>query len=104
MTWEEKLQAIRSLDCEAHLRMRKPGDWYVSSRIEVGGDGILSGAYGDGTNPEEAVLETWNKFVTELKSGYFLVLHAYTPKRKEVRWSGFMWEDLPCSVSPVKKT
>jgi len=47
MTWEEKLQAIRSLDSETHLRMRKPGDWYVASQIEVGGDGILSGAYGD---------------------------------------------------------
>jgi hypothetical protein len=104
MKWEEKLQAIQSFDSEVQLRMRKPGDWYVSSRIEIGGDGTLQGAYGNGTSPEEAVLETWDKFVTNLESGYFLVLGAHTDRRREVRWNGFMWEELPCSASPVKRT
>jgi hypothetical protein len=104
MTWEEKLQAIRSLDSEVLLRMYRPGDWGVFTDVEIGEGGMLVGAYGKGTNPEEAVLDLWNVLVTDLKAGAVVVIRAYSPNRREVRWNGFMWEDLPCSVSPVKKT
>jgi len=103
MKWEEKLQAIRSLDSEVLLRMYAPGDWGVFTGIEIGGDGILTGAFGKGTTPEEAVLDLWRLIVTELKPGAVLVIRAYSPNRREVRWNGFMWEDLPCSVKKGEK-
>ncbi len=104
MKWEEKLQSIRSLDSEVCLKMWLPGEWGAYTSIEIGGDGLLHGAFGNGTSPEGAVLGLWNRIVTDLKSGEVLVLYAHSSKRREVRWNGFMWEDLPCSVSPVKKT
>lgn len=93
MNWEQKLAAIQALG-DTSLRMRKPGDWYVSStRMEIGGDGMLSGEYGNGRTPEEAVEEHW-RIYTNLPPGKFIVIGAYTDKRRQVRWNGYMWEDI----------
>lgn len=95
MEWEDLLQALCALDRDTCLRMRKPGDWYVSHHIEVGGDGCLSGIYGNGASPELAVLDDWAKLVTSLRPDRFLVIDAMRDTRRQVRWNGYMWEDVP---------
>jgi hypothetical protein len=94
MNWEEKLQALQALG-ETRLAMRRPGNWYVDQRgVEVGGDGMLAGLYGEGEMPINAVDDHWKKYVTNLPADKYIVIGAYTDKRRQVRWNGFMWEDV----------
>ena len=94
MTWEQKLQALQSLaDCELH--MRRPGDWFVNQRVQIGGNGLLTGSYGNGATPEKAVEDHW-KVLTNLDLDQYLVISASSIReRQHVRWNGFMWEALP---------
>lgn len=95
MNWEQKLFACKALDDRISLCMRKPGDWYVSWSVEVGGDSVLSGEYGNGRTPEEAVINHWATVVDALPLHKCLVIGAYTDNRRQVRWNGFMWIDIP---------
>lgn len=90
MTWEEKLAALQSLT-ETSLRMRKPGDWYVDAYglREIGGNGILDSAYGNGKTPQEAVENDWLK-MTSLASDLYIRV-----KGKNYRWMGYMWRQVP---------
>lgn len=99
MNWEQKLAAFKALG-EAHLEMRKPGDWYVADSINVGGDGCLVGAYGNGATPQQAVEDHWQKLVVDLPLDRHLhSRHAGVIRR--VRWNGYMWQDIaPESVDP----
>ena len=97
MTWEQKLDAMQALT-EHKLIMRKPGDWFVCASIEVGGDGMLKGQYGNGETPEEAVLDHWENLVTGLQDHEYLVVRNPTDfsgggKNTYHRWNGFMWKD-----------
>ncbi len=100
MTWEEKFEAMKALlGGNISLRMRKPGDWYVeASGRHVGGDGVLSGNYGNGSTPEEAVLQDWEKNVTNLPNDKYVVLSypniGPTDPKKYYRWNGFMWKEF----------
>ena len=88
MTWEEKLDALSALgDC--NIKMRKPGDWYVSQSTEIGGNGMLEGDYGNGKTPIEAIEDHWSKLVDNLPSDRHI--RAYDNKR--YRWSGYMWKE-----------
>lgn len=94
MTWEQKLAALQVL-CDTSLRMRKPGDWYVSARgRNVGGDGLLRGAYGNGPTPEAAVTDDWRQLAEMLPSDRFIVVDGLTSGRRQVRWNGFMWDEV----------
>jgi hypothetical protein len=96
MTWEEKLSALQVL-CDTSLRMRKPGDWYVSATgREIGGDdtGMLTGLYGNGPTPQAAVEDDW-KQMTELPVRRYIVIGAMGPNRKHFRWAGYMWREVP---------
>jgi hypothetical protein len=73
--------------------MRKPGDWYVEQRVEVRKGSVLEGRYGNGPDPEAAVLEHWQE-LTELGADEYLVARAYGDDRKAVRWNGFMWDHV----------
>lgn len=97
MTWEQKLQALNALT-EHTLKMREPGDWYVCATTEIADNGILIGSYGNGTHPEEAVRNHWEKYIN-------LKPHQYIVARRGsvtvyVKWNGFMWSD----VSYMRKT
>ena len=98
MTWEQKLDALNSL-CVHSLQMRRPGDWYVSATIEIANNGILIGRYGNGKNPEEAVLDHWEKYTTKLTPDQYIVARNYD-QEKYVLWNGYMWKD----VSYLRKT
>lgn len=93
MNWEQTVQALQAL-AEVSLRMRKPGDWYVNARIEVKSGSMLVGGAGTGRTPEQAVLAEWNRLVTDLKDGEYLVINAGNEERRAVRWNGFMWQDI----------
>lgn len=95
MTWEQKLQAIIGLAgaFNVSLRMREPGNWYVSvsgTERKVG-DSLLSSIGLTGRTPEYAVDETWRS----ITDGQVLVVRstAKTP-RKTVKWNGYMWEEV----------
>ena len=89
MTWEQRLSALMALTRTA-LRMRKPGDWYVSAEgREIGGDGLLRSVHGEGISPEEAVNRDWEQ-VTDLSA------QSYVQTAKgRFRWSGYMWDPVP---------
>ena len=100
MTWEQKLEACNAL-CECSLIMRKPGDWYVHHGIEISQSGLLLGAYGNGTTPEEAVMNHWDE-ITKLKPGEHLVIHAMGPNRQAVKWNGYMWQSVTEKLKETK--
>lgn len=86
MTWEQKLMALQMI-ADTSLRMRKPGDWYVSTvGRDIGGNGILVGSYGNGATPQLAVEDDWRLMVETIPRDLYIA----TPKGK-FRWAGFMW-------------
>ena len=95
MNWEEKCYALKALG-DIGLRMRKPGDWYVDHRgvdcIEVGRNGMLVGRFGNGPTPQAALENHWDRLNDE--SVARIVINAYGKLRREVRWNGYMWDDL----------
>lgn len=89
MTYEQKLMAMQSLG-KCHLMMRQPGDWYVYNNIAIKSRGCFESRYGEGVNPEQAVLDYWNK-LTILKPGEYVVIGGTSEKREAFEWNGFMW-------------
>jgi hypothetical protein len=96
MNWEQKLDAIQSLagSFDVSLKMRGPGNWYVHTGLEVGGDGMLASVAGNGTTPEEAVNDIWRKYTDDMKPGRFIVVDSMGKARRQVRWNGFTWKDV----------
>lgn len=95
MSWEEKLAALQALT-DTCLQMRRPGEWYVSARYRaIGGNGVLSGTYGEGLSPSQAVENDWLLIVEHLAPGLFIVIEAPDAPRRHFRWAGFMWKELP---------
>ena len=93
MTWEQKLAALKSLT-ETHLKMREPGNWYVSAHAREVQDGcVLSSSYGNGATPEEAVEDDFRK-MTAVKYPKAIVVNYRGTREKRVRWNGFMWESV----------
>lgn len=94
MTWEEKFEGLQLLHSDISLRMRVPGNWFVSHvGVEIKDGGILGGVCGNGSIPQEAVEDHWKR-MTELKPGQYIVLDAYKDTRHVVKWNGFMWKPV----------
>lgn len=95
MTWEQKLAACKAL-AFCHLEMREPGNWYVSWHAELTKHGscLMTGKYGNGRSPQEAVDAHWH-IVTGISAEEYWIAHAMTPSmRRAARWNGFMWQDV----------
>jgi len=99
LSWEEKFEAMKELcgDFAICLRMRQPGDWYVSATgrhvaSDRPGDG-QSSVYGNGKTPEEAVTDDWRKLVERLPNGYFITVQTGSLIRR-LRWTGSFWKDV----------
>lgn len=89
MNWEQKLDSLNAIT-ETVLKMRKPGDWYVSAnRREIKNGGTFSGSYGNGVSPEEAVNDDWNK-MTSISPEEEIVIDAMG-NRELFRWNGWRW-------------
>ena len=95
MTWEQQIMACQAIG-DFSLRMRHPGDWYVDHRgIEKKNGPILcGGCVTQAANPEVAVEKHW-RWLTSDEDGDRVVINAYGENRREVRWNGFMWHDVP---------
>jgi hypothetical protein len=94
LTYEQKLAAINALG-QAHVMMRKPGDWYVSQAgVEIKSGGLLKNVSGNGVNPGNAIENHWDKLTT-LEDNEVVTLNAMRDSRRYVRWNGFMWVDVP---------
>lgn len=93
MDWQQKAAALNSLS-QIELHIRKAGDWYVSQRVETGGNGMLLSDYGNGKTPEEAIEDHWRKIVTELPPDRYLVTNAMGNTRKHWRWNECIWKEL----------
>jgi len=92
MNFDEQWEAINAL-AEASLKKDMNGKWYVSQRVDIGGDGMLSGFTGRGVTPELAIAEHW-RLLTGVEEGKYLVLNAASENRKHYRWNKFMWQEL----------
>lgn len=101
MEWQDKFQAIASLDGGASLKLRDDGTWYVSARIEIGGNGVLMTPCSTGKTPEEAVEDEWANLTT-LEPEQYLVVNSFQPDRRHFRWNGFMWQSLPVRFEKPK--
>jgi len=88
MTYEEKFAAINAL-CEASVKMRKPGDWYVQPTSFLGGRGFTECTYGEGSTPQEAIEDHWEK----ISNAHYPLYAAAGDKHYE--WDGFMWKEVP---------
>ena len=101
LSWEQKLQALQALaeyPENTAVRMRKPGDWYCSvSGIEVKNGHSLTGKYGNGDTPEEAVSNCF-LVLTTLAENEVLVRSFGRPKEMHLlsmEW--FHVEDGRCA-------
>lgn len=92
MTTDEKLMALKALTPTC-LEMCKPCDWYVSAHAretkKSKEDEMLTRRYGNGATPQAAIDDDWE----QISTAPIVVLNAGTDRR-EVRWSGYMWEDV----------
>jgi hypothetical protein len=101
MDWQHKAAALAGL-CEFSIKFREaqwriggPEPWYISQGIEVANGRFLTGTYGNGYTPQEAIENHWKVLVDELPAGEWLVIRAMSEDRRAVRWNGFMWADHP---------
>ena len=97
LSWEEKAAALQALVgwYNFGLKMRCPGNWYVQhSGLERKEGGCLSGGLQNGKTPQEAVVQCCDWATDDSHPEYYLVVDAMGPKRRAVRWNGFMWEDV----------
>lgn len=96
LDWQQKAAALAAL-AELSIKCRKAGDWYVSQNVEIKDNSVLRGEYGNGSTPQEAIEDHWQRLVTNLeKSPLYLVARAGGGEdRRAVRWNGFMWQDVP---------
>ncbi len=94
MDWQQKADALNSL-ADIHINIREAGDWWVNQSTEIGGDGMLLGSFGNGATPEEAIEDHWRVLVTDLAPGRYIVVSAYRDDRKQWRWNGYMWREIP---------
>ena len=93
LTWEEKLVALQCL-CDCSLRMREPGNWYVSmTSCSIIDRNICKCPSGNGSEPRLAVEDGFGK-LTEVKFPQYIKARLCSVERN-VRWGGFMWVDIP---------
>jgi hypothetical protein len=97
MDWQTKFAALNAL-AECSIKMRKPGDWYVSQSVDIKDKSILKSVCGNGDTPEAAVADHWNQVTVDLTGHEYLVCREYWEgevcKRLAVRWNGFMWDHV----------
>lgn len=94
MIWEQKVTAMQCIG-EVSLKMRAPGNWYVSiTGVERVEEHVLSGGFVAAGSPEAAVNEKWVWLTCDK---YHL---SISPRghRSLVRWNGFMWEHVEPEV------
>ena len=73
------------------IRMRREGDWYCSlPRVEIKRGGLLESPTQSAPTPEGAIDAAFAQYANPSER---VIVDAYGPKRREVQWNGYMWED-----------
>ena len=93
MTWQQKATAIVGLvgQFDFALKLRDTGTWFVHTNAERKEGGCLSSGCDIEPTPQEAIGHYWD-WITD--HNYYMVLNAYGPNRRAVKWNGFMWKDV----------
>ena len=94
MTFEETCQALEAL-APFQLDYSSYGGWRVVQRVEIKSDGVLTNVSGRDKTPELAIEDHWQRLVDKLQSDQWVVVDAYRDTRRDVRWNGFRWYDVP---------
>lgn len=92
-----QMLVIKSLDPSASLGLSEvTGRWYVSARIEIGGDGMLRSIGSHADSPQVVVAEYFDALVRagENYPKQVLVTNAYS-NRREWRWNGAAFAEVP---------
>ena len=88
MNYEEKLAAIKLLNSSASVKMRSPGDWYLSHSLRIL---TSSDTYKCPTTssrgPQEAIEEAWDQLTDGLEDGE--VVHV----KIKSEWVAIEWAD-----------
>jgi len=86
---------IKSIDLRAHLEFSEwTKQWYVEARIDIGGDGLLSGGSEHRDTPQEAVVAYMER-LCEIDLDHYLVTNAGGDARRHWRWNGAAFAELP---------
>ena len=94
MDWQQKALALQLLVGWQNfsIKMRGVKNWYVQTKgLERKEKSILSSGRTNGITPQDAVEQCW-EWATG--SEHYLIVNAYQPARRAVKWNGFMWEDV----------
>lgn len=93
-TSEEALKIIHSICPETKVIYSPWTDkFYVSTNIEIGKDGFLTGIVEHRDTINDAIWAYWN-CLTEIKIPETLVINAMSPNRAEYRWNGFLFHKI----------
>ncbi len=90
MDWQQKFIALKAIDPDIALLCRSYGSWYLHFSPEIGKPSVLESPTQSGKDPSAAVEEAWDQYSRADR----VVLNSYKENRREVRWNGFMWEDV----------
>jgi hypothetical protein len=86
---------IKSLDYGAYLDFSEyTGQWYVSSAINIGGDGMLTGITEHRTTPEQAI-EAYLLRIQAVEAPRYIVTKSNSPDRRHYRWNGAAFAEVP---------
>lgn len=87
-------RALRAAGDNPAIRLDLNSRWYVDSRLEVVGNGVIGGVGAKrSSEPGDAVHLFWRE-IENLPDGHALTLNGSDPTRRLLRWNGFMWEDV----------
>ncbi len=91
MTTDQKMLAMVALDYRTSVMLSPyTKKWYVSCRAEVKEGSIVSSPLYHSTTAEQSIRETWEEYSKAL----CVVVNVMKKNRREVRWNGFMWDDV----------
>ena len=94
-TPSQVFRIVKGAGDDPSIRLDVHGDWYVSSKLHIGGDGMIGTVGGlHAPDPETAVAHFWEA-VCDVPPGRWLTVDPMSETRRRIRWNGFMWEDVP---------
>ncbi len=86
---------IKSLYNDAHVALSEyTGQWFVSARIDIGGDGLLTGGKEHRDSPQEAVA-AYMEWLTSVPYDKYLVVNGGRENRRHYRWNGGAFAEIP---------
>lgn len=96
---DQAMRLIQSLDSAAHIDYSVwTGGWYVSARVNIGGNGFLRGITEHRGTPEDAVfayLARLQDVNYDTLDSYLVTESASKHRRRHWRWNGAAFVEQP---------